>query len=62
MVEVHVRHFFIWEHVEESLKKFLNKLSSFHPTIKFNSEYYEKKKVFDVSIRLLGGAHEIIVW
>ena len=38
MVEVH-RHFFIWEYGKESLKKFLNKLNSFHPTIKFIAEY-----------------------
>ena len=31
--------FFIWEHGEESLEKFLNKLSSFHPAIKFTAEY-----------------------
>ena len=31
--------FFIWEHGEESLEKFLNKLNSFHPTIKFTAEY-----------------------
>ena len=31
--------FFIWEHEEESLEKFLNKLNSFHPTIKFTAEY-----------------------
>ena len=39
MVEVHRQHFFIWEHGEESLEKFLNKLNSFHPTIKFTAEY-----------------------
>ena len=31
--------FFIWEHGEESLEKFLNKLNSFHPIIKFTAEY-----------------------
>ena len=30
--------FFIWEHGEVSLEKFLNKLNSFHPTIKFTAE------------------------
>ena len=29
--------FFIWEHEEESLEKFLNKINSFHPTIKFTA-------------------------
>ena len=31
--------FFVWEHGEESLEKFLNKLNTFHPTIKFTAEY-----------------------
>ena len=31
--------FFILEHGEESLEKFLNKLNTFHPTIKFTAEY-----------------------
>ena len=31
--------FFIWELGEESLEKILNKLNSFHPTIKFIAEY-----------------------
>ena len=31
--------FFIWEHGEESLQKFLNALNTFHPTIKFTFEY-----------------------
>ena len=31
--------FFIWEHGEESLGKFLNKLNSVHPTIKLTAEY-----------------------
>ena len=30
--------FFIWEHGGESLEKFLNKLNSFYPTIKFTAE------------------------
>ena len=51
--------FFIWEHGEESMEKFLNKLSSFHPTIKFTAEYSEETIDFlDVNIRLVGGAHD----
>ena len=37
--------FFIWEHGEESLEKFLHKLNSFHPTIKFTAEY-TKETIF----------------
>ena len=29
--------FFIWEYGDESLEKFLNKLNSFHPKIKFTA-------------------------
>ena len=51
--------FFIWEHGEESLEKFLSKLNSIHPTITFTAEYSEKKSNFlDVNIRLLGGARD----
>ena len=47
--------FFIWEHGEESMEKFLNKLSSFHPTIKFTAEYSKETINFlDVNIRLVG--------
>ena len=31
--------FFIWEHVEESLKEFINEINSFHPTIKFTADW-----------------------
>ena len=48
--------FFIWEHGEESLEKFLNKLYSFHPTIKFTAEYSKETINFlDVNIRLVRG-------
>ena len=55
MVEVHRRHFFIWKHGEESLEKFLSKLNTFHPTIKFTAEYSKETINFlDVNIRLVG--------
>ena len=51
--------FFIWEHGEESLEKFLNKLNSFHPTIKFIPEYSKETINFlDVNITLIGGGGE----
>ena len=47
--------FFIWEHGEEFLEEFLNKLNSFHPTIKFTAEYSKETIDFlDVNIRLVG--------
>ena len=51
MVEVHRRYFFIWEHGEESLEKFLNKLNTFHLTIKFTAEYSKEAINFlDVNV------------
>ena len=48
--------FFIWEHGEESLEKFLNNLISFHPTIKFTAQYSKETINFlEVNIRLGGG-------
>ena len=48
--------FFIWEHGEESLEKFLNKLNTFHPTIKFTAEYSKEAINFlDVNVRLVEG-------
>ena len=34
-----MKQYIIWAHGEESLEKFLNKLSSFYPTNKFTAEY-----------------------
>ena len=49
--------FFIWEHGEESLEKFLDKLNNFHPTITFTSEYSKETINFlDVNITLVGGS------
>ena len=31
--------FFTWEHGEESLKVFIEKVNMFHPTIKFTAKY-----------------------
>ena len=46
--------FFIWEHGEESLERFLNKLNSFHPRIKFSAGYSKETINFlDVNIRLV---------
>ena len=54
--------FFISEHGEESLEKFLNELNSFHLTIKFTAEYSKETINFlDVNIRLVRGAHDKFV-
>ena len=45
---------YIWEHGEESLEKFINKLNSFHPTIKFTAEY-SKETINFLDVRLVGG-------
>ena len=48
--------FFVWEHGEESLEKFLKKLNTFHPTIKFTAEYSKEAINFlDVNVRLVEG-------
>ena len=48
--------FFIWEHGEESLEKFRNKLTTFNPTIEFTAEYSKEAiKFLDVNVRLVEG-------
>ena len=48
--------FFIWEHGEESLKKFLNEINSFHSTIKFTADWSKEKANFlDVEVTLNNG-------
>ena len=48
--------FLIWEHGEEYLEKFLNKLNTFYPTITFTAEYSKEAiNVLDVNVRLVEG-------
>ena len=48
--------YYIWEHGEESLETFLNKLNTFNPTIKFTAEYSKETINFlDVNVRLVEG-------
>ena len=55
MVEAHKQNFFIWEHEEESLEKFLSKLNSFLSTRRFIAEYSKETTNFlDANIRLVG--------
>ena len=45
--------FFIWEHVKNSLKQFIETLSACHPTIKFTAEQSKEEINFlDVNVRL----------
>ena len=47
--------FLTWEHGEDSLKIFLDKLNSVHPTLKFTSEHStEKINFLDVNVSRLG--------
>ena len=48
--------FFMWEHGEELLKEFINKINSFHPTIKFTADWSKEKVNFlDVEVTLNNG-------
>ena len=38
--------FMLWEHGKEELKKILETLTCYHPTIKFTAEYSRAKKIF----------------
>ena len=43
--------FLIWEHGEESLKLFLGKINSIHPTIKFTADWsYSSVNFLDVKV------------
>ena len=46
----------MWEHGEELLKEFINKINSFHPTIKFTADWSKEKVNFlDVEVTLNNG-------
>ena len=46
--------FFIWEHVEQKLRNFVETLNKFHPTIKFIAEWSQKSiKFLDVTVSLI---------
>ena len=48
--------FFLWEHGEEKLKKFIEYLNEKHPTIKFTAEWSQTLIDFlDVSVSFIGG-------
>ena len=48
--------FFLWEHGEETLKKFIEYLNEKHPTIRFTAEWPQTSFNFlDVSVSFIGG-------
>ena len=44
----------IWQHVEDELKIFLEKLNNFHPSIKFTCAY-SREKVIDLYVKQTDG-------
>ena len=52
--------FFLWEHGENKLKSFLDKINKVHPTIKFTAEWSKTSINFlDVTVSLVEGVIEI---
>ena len=48
--------FLIWEHGEESLKLFLEKINKIHPTIKFTADWsYSSVNFLDVKVIMKDG-------
>ena len=47
--------FLIWEHGEESLKLFLEKINSIHPTIKFTADWSYSSVNSDVKVIMKDG-------
>ena len=59
MVAVQWRHIFLWEHSENKLKSFIDKINKVHPTIKFTAEWSKTSINFlDVTVSLIEGAIE----
>ena len=51
--------FFLWEHGENKLKSFLDKINEVHPTIKFTAEWSKTSINFlDVTVSLVEGVIE----
>ena len=46
--------FMLWQHGEKELKKFLEFLNSYHPTIKFITNHLRETNFLDVSVRKKG--------
>ena len=48
--------FFIWKHGEESFKKFVSEINSFHPAIKFTADWSKERANFsDIEVTLKNG-------
>ena len=51
--------FFLWEHGENKLKSFTDKINEVHPTIKFTAEWWKTSINFlDVTVTLIEGVKE----
>ena len=60
LVEIYWWYFFIWEHGEELLIKFLNEINSIHQTMKFTADWSKQKINFvDVDVNLKNGVLSI---
>ena len=47
--------FMLWQHGEEELKKYLDTINCYHPTIKFTAEYTRPKiNILDVTVMKKG--------
>ena len=51
--------FFLWEHGDNKLKSFIDKINQVHPTIKFTTEWSKTSLPFlDVTVSFIKGAIE----
>ena len=51
--------FFLWEHGEEKLKSFIDKINKMHPTTKFTADWSKTSIIFlDVTVSITKGIRE----
>ena len=51
--------FFLWEHGEEKLKSFIDKINKMHPTTKFTADWSKTSIIFlDVTVSITKGISE----
>ena len=50
--------FFLWEHGEEKLKSFIDKINKMHPTIKFTADWSKTSINFDLTVSTTKGIME----
>ena len=55
--------FFLWEHGENKLKSFIDKINKAHPTVKFTAEWSKTSINFlDVTVSLIEGVIETVLF